>query len=93
MLAMFLAMLESEEDQRRFTKLYEAYEKKVYAVALRILGDPVRAEDAVEVEEKGGFPRAVGPHNRNFFALGNVHAHTVQGPARLVIGVAEIPRL
>lgn len=48
MLAMFLAMLESEEDQRRFTKLYEAYEKKVYAVALRILGDPVRAEDAAQ---------------------------------------------
>ena len=48
MLAMFLAMLESEEDQRRFTKLYEAYEKKVYAVALRILGDPVRAEDSAQ---------------------------------------------
>ena len=36
MLAMFLAMLETEEDQRRFTKLYETYEKKVYAVALRL---------------------------------------------------------
>ena len=48
MLAMFLAMLETEEDQRRFTKLYEAYEKKVYAVALRVLGDQTRAEDAAQ---------------------------------------------
>ena len=48
MLTMFLAMLETEEDQRRFTKLYEAYEKKVYAVALRVLGDPTRAEDAAQ---------------------------------------------
>ena len=48
MLAMFLAMLETEEDQRRFTKLYETYEKKVYAVALRVLGDPDQAEDAAQ---------------------------------------------
>ena len=45
---MYLAMLETEEDQRRFTRLYSAYEKKVYAVALRILGDPTRAEDAAQ---------------------------------------------
>lgn len=48
MLAMYLAMLETGEDQRKFTKLYEAYEKKVYAVVLRILGDPTRAEDAAQ---------------------------------------------
>ena len=48
MLAMYLAMLETEEDQRRFTRLYEAYEKTVYAVALRVLGDPTRAEDAAQ---------------------------------------------
>lgn len=48
MLAMFLAMLETEEDQRRFTKLYETYEKKVCAVALRVLRDPDRAEDAAQ---------------------------------------------
>ena len=48
MLAVYLAMLETEEDQRRFTRLYEAYEKKVYAVSLRILGDPTRAEDAAQ---------------------------------------------
>ena len=48
MLAMYLAMLETEEDQRRFTRLYEAYEKKVYAIALRVLGDPTRAEDAAQ---------------------------------------------
>ena len=48
MLTMFLAMLETEEDQRRFTKLYEAYEKKVYAMALQVLGDRTRAEDAAQ---------------------------------------------
>lgn len=48
MLAICLAMLETEQDQRRFTRLYEAYEKKIYAVALRILGDPTRAEDAAQ---------------------------------------------
>ena len=48
MLAMYLALLESERDQRRITRLYEAYEKKVYAIALRILGDPTRAEDAAQ---------------------------------------------
>ena len=48
MLAICLAMLETEEDQRRFTRLYEAYEKKIYAVALRVLGDQPRAEDAAQ---------------------------------------------
>ena len=48
MLAICLAMLETEQDQRRFTQLFEAHEKKIYAVALRILGDPTRAEDAAQ---------------------------------------------
>ena len=48
MLAACLAILETEADQRRFIRLYEAYEKAVYAVALRVLGDPSRAEDAAQ---------------------------------------------
>ena len=48
MLAICLAMLETEQDQRRFTRLFEAHEKKIYAVVLRILGDPTRAEDAAQ---------------------------------------------
>lgn len=48
MLAMYLAMLETEQDQRQFTKLYESYEKKVYAISLRILGNPTKAEDAAQ---------------------------------------------
>ena len=48
MLVMFLAMLETEEDQRRFTWLFEAHEKKIYAVVLRILGDRTQAEDAAQ---------------------------------------------
>lgn len=48
MLAIYLAMLETEQDQQRFTRLFEAHEKKIYAVALRILGDPTQAEDAAQ---------------------------------------------
>lgn len=48
MLAIYLAMLETEDDQQRFTQLYETYERKVYAVALRVLGDASRAEDAAQ---------------------------------------------
>ena len=48
LLAIYLAMLETEEDQRQFLKLYEACEKKVYAVALKLLENPARAEDAAQ---------------------------------------------
>lgn len=48
MLAMLLAMLETDGDRERFLRLHGAYEKKLYAVALRILGDPAQAEDAVQ---------------------------------------------
>lgn len=33
MLVICLAMLETEQDQRRFTRLFDAYEKKIYAMA------------------------------------------------------------
>ena len=45
---MYLAMLETDRDRERFLRLHGAYEKKLYAVALRVLGDPSRAEDAVQ---------------------------------------------
>ena len=48
MLATLLAMLETEEDQARFLKLHGAYEKKLHAVAVRVLGNPTAAEDAVQ---------------------------------------------
>lgn len=48
MLTMYLAMLGSEEDRERFTLLYEAHEKRLYAVALKVLGDPARAENAAQ---------------------------------------------
>ena len=48
MLAICLSMLETEQDQRRFIKLYNAYEKKVYLTALRFLGNPTQAEDAAQ---------------------------------------------
>ena len=48
MLTMYLAMLGSEEDRERFTLLYAAHEKRLYAVALKVLRDPTRAEDAAQ---------------------------------------------
>ena len=48
MLTVYLAMLSSEEDRERFTLLYEAHEKRLYAVALKILENPTRAEDAAQ---------------------------------------------
>ena len=42
MLTMYLAMLGSEADRERFALLYEAHEKRLYAVALKILGTPPR---------------------------------------------------
>jgi len=38
-------MLETEEDRERFLKLHGAYEKKLYAVAARVLGERTAAED------------------------------------------------
>lgn len=48
MLAICLSMLETEQDQQRFTRLFEAYEKKIYGMSLHILGDQTRAEDATQ---------------------------------------------
>ena len=48
MLAICLTMLETEQDQRRFIELYNAYEKKVCLTALRFLGNPTQAEDAAQ---------------------------------------------
>lgn len=48
MLTICLAMLETEADRQKFTRLYEACEKKVYAVALQVLGNPAQAEDAAQ---------------------------------------------
>ena len=48
MLVLYLAALEGEADRQKFQKLYEAYEKKVYAVALKILENHAMAEDAAQ---------------------------------------------
>jgi len=45
---MYLMMLGTDGDRERFLRLHGAYEKKLYAVALRLLGDASRAEDAVQ---------------------------------------------
>ncbi len=48
MISFYLALLETAEDQQKFTRLYEDWEKKLYAVALQILKEPARAEDALQ---------------------------------------------
>ena len=60
LLSMLLAMLETEEDRERFLKLHGTYEKKLYAVAVRVLGDRTAAEDAVQQTWAAAHP-AVGP--------------------------------
>lgn len=48
MLSFYLSLLETAEDQQKFTRLYEAFEKKLYAIALQILKEPTQAEDALQ---------------------------------------------
>ena len=48
MLTILLAMLEDEEDQRKFLKLHTAYEQKLYRIALKILRSHELAKDAVQ---------------------------------------------
>ena len=48
MLALFLAALESDEDRRRFSALYERYHGKMERIAIGILRDQRDAEDAVQ---------------------------------------------
>lgn len=48
MLAFFLAVLESDEDRRRFAALYEAHHARAEQTALRILRNQDDAEDAVQ---------------------------------------------
>ena len=48
MLAYFLAILESEEDKKRFTELYEQYHGLIEKTAMRILKNRQDAEDAVQ---------------------------------------------
>ena len=44
MIAVYLAMLETDVDRDKFMKLYESYEKKLFAIALRILENNEKAE-------------------------------------------------
>lgn len=48
MLTVLLAALEDEEDRRRLLALHDAYEDKLYRVALQVLRSPTLAEDAVQ---------------------------------------------
>ena len=43
----YLQMIETAADRDRFERLYHRYKNQMYYVALRILGDPHDAEDAV----------------------------------------------
>ena len=47
MLIYALALIDDPDDRPLFCEIYECYEKKLYAVALRMLGNPHDAEDAV----------------------------------------------
>lgn len=44
----FLSLLQSEEEQEKFMRLYEKYNRLLLYIAVQILGDPTLAEDAVQ---------------------------------------------
>lgn len=48
MLTFFLTILESDEDRRRFTTIYEQYHIRLESIAVGILADQKDAEDAVQ---------------------------------------------
>ena len=48
MLLMFLSLLGSDEDRKKFTELYEEYHELIESVAIKILKDQHAAEDAVQ---------------------------------------------
>ena len=45
---MFLSLLGSDEDRKKFTELYEEYHELIESVAIKILRDQHAAEDAVQ---------------------------------------------
>lgn len=47
MLALYLQMLDSPEDQSEFEKLYRTHRDLMYFIAYNVLHDHQRAEDAV----------------------------------------------
>ena len=48
MLTLCLMLREGEEDRALFVRFHAKYEKKLYAVALKILGSGALAEEAVQ---------------------------------------------
>lgn len=44
----YAAMIDDPKEQSRFVRLYEGYQKQMYAVAYRILKDQMLSEDAVQ---------------------------------------------
>lgn len=48
MLAFYLSLLETDDDQTRFAQFYESYERRLYRAALSIVQSPAMAEDAVQ---------------------------------------------
>ena len=48
MLSLCLSLLESDGDRALFLEFHRRYERRLYAVALGLLRDPRRAEDAVQ---------------------------------------------
>ena len=62
MLITLLAMLESEEDRRTLSALYEENHDRMEQTALRILNDPRDAEDAVQ----NAFVKVIGSFEKIF---------------------------
>ena len=48
MLSLYLTLIDSEEDKKKFVQFYEAYRGLMHYTANRILQDDFAAEDAVQ---------------------------------------------
>ena len=69
MLITLLAMLDSEEDRRILSALYEENHDRMEQTAIRILNDPRDAEDAVQ----NAFIKVIGSYEKIFAVLFAIH--------------------
>ena len=73
MVSFYLALIDDAEGKALFTEFYHRYEKKVYAVAIRILKNHSLAEEAVSetfFTVARHFERITGPIGMSAISIG-----------------------
>lgn len=77
----FLAVLETDHDRALLEQFYHQYRDKLYAVALNLLRNPDRAEDAVQ--------EAMVHIARSFEKFKEIHARSVAESARWSVTIVK----